>query len=134
MKIFFITSKLNFVSAGGSVEEFDLIIKTLQKWENEVTVITVFSEFNDIPTTLSYSLIQENIVPRSLWGIQKGIFKILQKYESQADVFHLDGHLFLFGAGAYRRWGGKIPVSAFFNRELTSWPELISVFCGRSSY
>ena len=66
--------------------------------------------------------------------IERRAIGVLKKYESQADVFHLDGHLFLFGAGAYRRWGGKIPVSAFFNRELTSWPELISVFFGRSSY
>lgn len=123
MKIFFITSKLDFRTAGGSVEEFDLMMRTLQGLGNSVTAITVFSKVNDIPAQLPYQLIEENIPSRRLLGIQKGIFQILKKYSKDADLFHIDGHLFLYGAGLYRRLGGKVPISAFFNRELNCWPE-----------
>ncbi len=128
MNIFFITSKLNFQTAGGSVEEFDLMIRTLQKWGNQVTVVTAFSQGNDWTAPLPYPVIEEKIIAAGLLRIQWGIYRILKKYSAQADVFHLDGHLFLYGAGLYRRLGGKVPVSAFFNRELSSWPENRSIF------
>lgn len=130
MKIFFITSKLNFRTAGGSIEEFDLMIRTLIRLGNDVTAVTTFSYANDIPNPLPYKLIEENITARGLFGIQAGIFKILKKYSNQADFFHVDGHNFLYGAGLYRLLGGRIPVSAFFNRELSSWPENISSLFG----
>lgn len=128
MRIFFITSKLNFRTAGGSIEEFDLMIRTLQELGNEVTTLTVFPSGNKIPLPLPYKVVEEKIQASGLLGIQWGIFKLLKKYEAQADIFHLDGHLFLYGAGLYRHLGGKVPVSAFFNRELSSWPENKSFF------
>lgn len=128
MKIYFITPKLDFVNSGGSVEEFDLMIRTLIELGNEVTVVTLFSRANNIPEPLPYPLIQENATAQGLFGTQAAIFKILRKYESRADIFQLDGHFFLYGAGLYRRLGGKVPVSAFFNRELNSWPEYVSPF------
>ncbi|MDO8667878.1 MAG: glycosyltransferase family 4 protein [bacterium] len=130
MKIFFITSKLNFRTAGGSIEEFDLMIRTLIELGNDVTAVTLFSYANDIPNPLPYKLIEENVTARGLLGIQKGIFKVLRKYSDQADFFHVDGHNFLYGAGLYRLLGGRVPVSAFFNRELSSWPENISGLFG----
>ena len=126
MKIFFITSKLNFVKAGGSIEEFDVMIRNLIGLGNDVTVVTFFSHSNDIPEQLPYRVIEEWSVSRRLWGIQRDIFRVLRKYERQADFFHVDGHLFLYGAGLYRRLGGRVPVSAFFNRELEVFPENIS--------
>jgi len=126
MRIFFITSKLNFTSAGGSIEEFDLIIRMLQKWGHEVTVITAFSKANDLTVSLPYTIIEENISARGLVGIQYGIYQLLKKYAGQADLFHVDGHLFLYGAGLFRWLGGRVPVSAYFNREQPSWPELRS--------
>ncbi len=123
MRIVFITSKLNFVTSGASVTEFDLMIRTLIKLGNEVTVVTFFSDQNKIPIPLSYKMNEEYITARGLWGIQKGIFQLLRKYESRADFFHLDGHLFLYGAGFYRLLGGCVPVAAYFNRELSGWRE-----------
>lgn len=128
MRIYFITSKLNFTSAGGSIEEFDLIIRTLQKWGNEVTVITAFSQSNSLPASLPYKVIEEQIAARGLLGIQWGIYKILKKYGKEADLFHVDGHLFLYGAGLFRLLGGRVPVLAYFNREQPSWPGLCSSF------
>lgn len=130
MKIFFITSKLNFRTAGGSIEEFDLMMRNLMKLGNDVTAVTLFSYANDIPNPLPYKLIEENVTARGLLGIQWGIFKVLRKYSGQADFFHVDGHNFLYGAGLYRLLGGRVPVSAFFNRELSSWPENISGLFG----
>lgn len=130
MKIFFITSKLNFATAGGSIEEFDLMIRTLQDLGNEVTVVTVFSYMNNIADPLPYHLIEEQVIARGVFGIALAVFKILRKYQSQTDYFHIDGHIFLYGAGLYRRLGGKRPIEAFFNRELTCWPQNVSPFFG----
>lgn len=123
MKIFFVTSKLNFVSSGGSIEEMDLIIRTLQGFGNEVTVVTAFSAFNDIPEPLPYKVIEENLKPSGLLGLQRGVYKLLKKYSGHADIFHIDAHLFVYGAGLYRFCGGKIPIVAFFNQYLTCWPQ-----------
>ena len=128
MRIFFITTKLNFSTSGGSVEEFDLMIRTLGELGNEVSVITTFSDLNDIKEPLPYKLIEEQIDSAHLLGIQKGIYKILKKYEKDADFFHVDGHIFLYGAGFYRKTGGLCPVSALFNRELSCWTKNVSSF------
>lgn len=123
MKIYFITSKLNFLKSGGSIEEFDLMMRTLQKLGNEVVCITTFVDQNITPEPLPYAMIEEDIPYRGLLALQKGIYHILKKYEHDAAFFHVDGHLFLYGAGLYRKLGGKVPVSAFFNRELAFFPE-----------
>jgi glycosyltransferase involved in cell wall biosynthesis len=126
VKIFFITSKLNFRTSGGSVEEIDFIMKTFRELGHEVTAVTVFSYMNDIPEPPPYKVIEENIRARRLLGIQKGIFKILRKYERQADAFHVDAHISLYGAGFYRFLGGKTPVVGLFNQFLTCWSQWIS--------
>ena len=123
MRIFFITPKVNFKTIGGSLIEYDLMIRTLQKLGNDVTVVTAFSYANAMTEGLPYKIIEESIMARGLLGIQKGVFKILSKYSDQADFFYIDGQVFLYGAGLYRRLGGKTPVSAYFNRELVCWPD-----------
>lgn len=122
MRIIFLTSKLNFISSGGSIGEFDLKFRTLQKFGESVRVITAFSDNNSNLGGLPYDVIEEHISSTRLLTILWGSYKILKKNEGQADVFHVDGHLFLYGAGLYRALGGKTPISAFFNRELTCWP------------
>lgn len=126
MKIVFITSKLNFKKSGGSIEEMDFIIRTLQKLGNEVTVVTAFSENNDLPPNLPYPVIQEKIKGGGLLTIQKGGLYLLRKYSGQADFFHIDAHLFMYAGGLYRLLGGKTPIVAFFNMFLTCWPQYIS--------
>lgn len=128
MRVFFITSKINFNRAGGSVPDFDLKVRAFKERGNEVTALTVFPEMNDIREDLPYKHVSENIVKRTSLGITWGVFRLFRKYETQADFFYCDGHLFLFGAGLYRFCGGRVPVVAFFNRELTSWPEMSGVF------
>lgn len=128
MRIFFITSKLNFTASGGSIEEFDLMMRELQNLGSDVTAVTIFSDANDIPRPLPYRVQEEHFSSRGLLGIQRDIYRLLKRYESEADFFHVDGHLFLYGAGFYRMMGGRVPVSAFFNRELSSWPENRSSF------
>src|SRR5579864_8155312 len=106
MRFFFITSKLNFKNAGGSVDEMDLMMRMLQGYGNEVTAVTVFSYNNEIDRQLPYKVIEENIFSRRLLGIQWQAFKILRKYSKEADVFQIDGHLLLYAAGLYRFLGG----------------------------
>lgn len=128
MRIFFITSKLNFETSGGSVIELDLKVKTLQKLGHAVIVVTAFSNENKMIEPLPYAVIEEGILSKRLLAIQNGVLKILKKYSSQADLFHVDGHLFLYGAGFYKMLGGQVPIVAHFNRELICWPDNISNF------
>lgn len=129
MKIYFFTSKLNFKTAGGSIEEFDLMMRTLQTMGHEVTAVTFFSKGNDISSPLPYRLIEHNI-RTDLVGMSLDIYGLFKRYERQADFFHIDGHIGLYGAGLYRRAGGTVPVSAFFNRELGSFPQDHSFLVG----
>ncbi len=62
MKIYFITSKLNFLTAGGSIGEFDLIYRTLQKAGNDIKVITLYSQANKVISELPYEIIEEKII------------------------------------------------------------------------
>lgn len=134
MKIFFITPKVNFKTIGGSLIEYDLMIRTLIKLGHQVTVVTVFSDLNAGTENLPYKIIEENVDrPRRLLKIQNKVFKILKKYSDQADFFHVDGQVFLYGAGLYRRLGGKVPVSAYFNRELVCWPDGEANFLSQNS-
>lgn len=126
MRIFFITSKLNFLTAGGSIEEIDLIIRTLADSGNRLTVVTAFSSKNKITNSLPYRVYEEKIKSYRLLSIQRGIFKILKKYSSQADIFIIDAHLFMYGAGFYRIIGGRVPVVGFFNQFLMCWPQCVS--------
>lgn len=126
MRIVFITSKLNFETSGGSIEEIDFIIKELQSLGNEVTVVTAFSRNNKISAPLPYRVIEENVQATGLLGIQAAGFKLLKKHEKQADFFHIDAHLFMYGAGLYKLLGGKVPIAAFFNMYLPCWPQWIS--------
>jgi glycosyltransferase involved in cell wall biosynthesis len=96
----------------------------MRHWQalgHTVSAVTVFSGDNAIPEPPPYKVYQENI-PGDQLGIQWGIYKVLKKYSAEADVFHLDGQVFLYGAGLYRLLGGKAPVVGYFNRELTAWP------------
>lgn len=126
MRIIFITSKLNFKTAGGSVEEVDYIIKNLIKLGNDVTVVTAFSDGNILSESTPYAIIKENIKAKGMPAVQWEFFKLLKKYASQADFFHIDAHLFMYGAGLYKMFGGEVPVVAFFNQFLTCWPQYIS--------
>ena len=121
MRIILITSKLNFVSAGGSVADLHLKAKGLVDLGHTVTVITAFSRANNINRTLPYAVIEENITSGHLVAIQRGVYYILKKYESFADAFYIDGHIFLYGGGMYRLLGGQTPVAAFFNIRLNCW-------------
>lgn len=122
MRIMLVTSKLNFKTAGGSVWDLHLKAKYLQELGHDVTVVTVFSHANAIAEPLSYTVIEENAsAPR--WLVQlKKIYFILKKYQSQTDVFYIDGNSFVYAGGAYRLFGGIVPVLGFFNVKLSCWP------------
>jgi glycosyltransferase involved in cell wall biosynthesis len=128
MKIYFITSKLNFRSAGGSVEEIDYVIRILREAGHEMTVITASSSQNNISEPLPYTLIEEQLHSKRQLSMQRAIYRLLHKYEYDADFFIIDAHLFMYGAGLYRLLGGKTPVAAFVNQFLTCWPQYYSSY------
>lgn len=121
MRVILITSKLNFVTAGGSVADLHLKAKGLVELGHDITVITAFSRANNIDQTLPYKVIEENITSGRLLDIQYGAYKILKKYAPKADAFYIDGHIFLYGGGIFRIFGGKKPIIAFFNIRLNCW-------------
>ena len=69
MRIVFITSKLNFETAGGSVLDLHLKAKSLLELGHEVTVVTAFSRANKINQPLPYTVKEEDI---KQWPDMKG--------------------------------------------------------------
>jgi len=124
MRIILITSKLNFETAGGSVMDLHLKAKGLKDLGHDVVVVTAFSNANIINQELPYAVKEEYINSVGLLGIQYGVYHIIKKYEAHADVFYIDGHIFLYGAGLYRLFGGKVPIVAFFNVRLNCWADM----------
>ncbi|MDO8564788.1 MAG: glycosyltransferase family 4 protein [bacterium] len=127
MKIILITSKLSFedngAPIGGSVVDLHLKAKGLVELGHEVSVVTAFSNADRITGELPYRVFQRCIKRRGLISLQKGVYSFLKEFESKADVFYIDGHMFLYGGGAYRMFGGKKPVVGFFNVRLNAWAD-----------
>ena len=124
MNVIFLTSKLNFKTAGGSVMDIHLKAKGMADLGHNVTVITAFSQANILAEPLPYTHIEEWVTSRGLIGIQYGALRILQKYAAQADVIYIDGQIFLYGGGMYRMQGGTVPVVAFFNTRPNAWEDI----------
>lgn len=123
MRVILVTSKLNFKTAGGSVLDLHLKAKGLAELGHEVTVITAYSSANCLIGDLPYKVIEENIKAPGLISLQKEAFRLLRKYQKEADIFYIDGHFFLYGGGLYRLLGGPAPVIAFFNIRLSCWSD-----------
>lgn len=122
MRIIFFTTKLNFETGGGSTPELDLRIRALTGLGHEVRVVTLFPGINRGAMPVAYEVIEERIGTSGQLAVHWGVYRILKKYEGKADVFCVDGVVFLYGAGLYRMLGGTTPVVAGFNREQTSFP------------
>ncbi len=130
MRIVFITTKLNFITSGASVQELDIKIRTFMARGHQVLAVTMSSGINNIPELLPYKVIEKTSGSGTQLAIQYNVFRALKVLEAEADIFYIDGQVFLYGAGLYRLLGGKRPVCAHFNRELTAWPELVSSLFG----
>lgn len=123
MRIILITSKLNFVTAGGSVLDLHLKVKSLLALGHAVTVVTAFSRANKMPNPIPYAVKTENISSNGWMAQQRKVCALLKKYQPEADAFYIDGNTFLYGGGAYRWLGGTVPVVAFFNIKLSCWSD-----------
>ena len=122
MRILFVTSKIDFKSAGGSVPDLDLKVRKLTAMGHHVRVLTVYSSRNDFGSTPPpYEVIPEQ-VPRDtrVLPLITIVRDLLRKYESEVDLFHVEGQ-FGYGSGYYRKTGGKKPIVIFFNREAVAW-------------
>ncbi len=127
MRIFLITSKLRFEEngspIGGSVIDLHLKAKGLAELGHTVTVVTAFSSANRMTGALPYRVEERLIRRRGLLSLQKGVYTLLREFERDADIFYVDGHMFLYGAGLYRLFGGRVPVTGFFNIRLNAWAD-----------
>ena len=119
MHILFVTTKIDFQRAGGSVPDLDCKVRDMQLRGADVRVLTVFSELNQSPLDVPYSVEEERVTNKSLPWSQWRVFCFLRAHARDADVVHVEGQ-FAYAAAAYRLQGGK-PVVAFYNREMLVW-------------
>ncbi len=123
-RIILLTSKLDFLTAGGSVHDLDTKSVELIRRGFDVRVMTAYSKSNKLgDKKLSYGIIEENIDSGSLIALQRSTAKTLKKYENDTDIFYVEGQ-FGFGAGIYKLLGGKRPVLCFCNVEVSPWLDL----------
>ncbi len=123
MRVCIITTKYNFKTSGGSVGDIDLRARVLTSLGHKVTVVSAFSKFNSDLPEFPYRFLADEIGSAGLLGIQIGIYRLLKKYEYEVDIFHVDGQVFLYGAGLYRLLGGKAKVLGFFNHWPNAWAD-----------
>lgn len=121
MRILFLTTKFDYETGGGSTPELVLKIRAMRELGHDVKAVTLFPGINRGGLPQAFPVIEERINTSGQLAIQFGVHRILQRYEHAADAFHVDGSVFLYGAGYYRLRGGKVPVVAHFNRELSSF-------------
>lgn len=122
MRIIFLTLKLNFKNGGGSAQELDTKMRATIKQGHTVSVLTINSKQNQLSENLPYKVREEYISSLRFFTIQKAVYKFLKKYESETDLFHVDGQ-FAYGSGVYRKNKDSKSVMVHFNRELSSFPE-----------
>ncbi|MDO8264854.1 MAG: glycosyltransferase family 4 protein [Candidatus Parcubacteria bacterium] len=115
MKIIFITSKINLVTGGGSNYCLDLKLRFLQAKGYDVSVITFYSKGNEFFSTPPYKIIKRDIKGHNLFLRQWQVFKVLEEFSLETDLFFIEGPSFLWGAGLYRKLGKKVPVAVNLN-------------------
>lgn len=123
-RIILITSKLNFLTAGGSVHDLDMKSEELVRRGYDARIMTAYSQSNKFgdrkPT---YGVIEERFDSQTLWALQRSTADAMKRHENDTDVFYVEGQ-FGFGAGIYKLRGGKRPVICFCNVEVSSWLDL----------
>lgn len=110
MKIIFFGLKLNLLSAGGSNFCIDLRTKALKERGHNVSLVTFFSKNNQFKSRPSYKLIEKDLSPYNFILTPIKIARILQKFSKNSDIFFFEGADSIWGAGLYRRFGGKVPI------------------------
>jgi glycosyltransferase involved in cell wall biosynthesis len=118
MRIVFISLKHDPGFGGGSSRGLDLKMRELQRRGHEVRLITIYSEMNRLPEGLPYPVHEERCQNRAFLPLQKFVFGLMKKHESQADIFHLDGVSFIWAGGIFRQNGGTVPVVVFLSSYL----------------
>lgn len=117
MKIIFLTTKLNLVTGGGSNTNLDFKARILADAGHDVSVITVYPKGNNVSDT-PYKVIEKDIGAISPKNVRLKTAELLKEYEKDTDLFHVDGHMFVWGAGLYKEQGGETRVIAHFDNYL----------------
>jgi len=117
MRVTFLTTQLDLVKGGGSNFDRDQRARGLMDLGHTVKIITAFSQNNSLAGPLPYTILQERLHPKQLSLLQfhRAVADILRKYESETDVYYIDGHVFCFGAGLYKNSGHAKIIAHFEN-------------------
>jgi len=114
VKIKFFTLKINLASGGGSHHTLDLKLRYLLSRGHQVSLTTLYAGENKFgPKQNPPYQITEKGFQGGFLATQKYVCELLR--ENDADLFHIDGQSFIWGAGLYKKLGGKIPCVAFIN-------------------
>lgn len=133
MRVTFLTSKLNFASGGGSNFDRHNKAAALVRLGCEVKVVTIFSQNNKIFEKVPYQVLAEEVPYNNYFQFHGRVQALLRKYEAETDIYYIDGHLCLFGAGLYRQKGLRPVIAHFDNYAPTvfnmgrAWPAKIKL-------
>lgn len=114
MRISFYSLKINLVSGGGSHYTLDLKLRYLLARGHQVSLTTLYAGENKFSAKPPYP-VRECGFQGGFLEMQKYTRDLLKQDENKADIFHIDGQSFLWGAGMYKKTGGKVPAVAFIN-------------------
>ncbi len=107
------------LSGGGANHSINLLVSSLLKNGHEVKMITAFSTLNSFKN-LPYEVLEEHMTSTHPRKNIPEIISILKKYESDTDLYILDGHFFMWGAAFYKKSGGGSKVMPFIFSYLES--------------
>lgn len=114
MRIKFFSLKINLTSGGGSHHALDLKLRYLLSRGYDVSLTTLCAGENKFNEEPPYK-IRECGFQGGFLEMQKYVCEFLKQEEKNADIFHFDGPSLIWGAGMYKKAGGKIPTIAFIN-------------------
>jgi len=115
MRITFITTQINLKTGGGANQSTHLKARSMAELGHEVKILTLFPEKNSFNETLPYTVVKLPTRFKNWMALQIKIIFVLKKYEKVSDVFAFEGPQFIWGAGFYRFFNGRIPILMHFN-------------------
>lgn len=117
MRIKVITLNFNTETGGGSHLTLELLLNYLSQKTHDVTLIA--SEVIKNKEQTVYKIVGEKIQGKFLETLDQ-VKNLLKKYEKDTDLFLLYGASLIFAGGAYKKEGGKVPITVYINSYIPS--------------
>ena len=106
MRVLLLTPRFK-KNGGGSHQNISTLVDYLQKSGHEVETHTLFPDADG----------------KSFSELKQSVAVLLDSFGKKSDVVLLYGHVFLWGAGLYKKNGGKLPIAVYVDSHLDSMKE-----------